>query len=743
MKRNITVVLIFLALGVISLALVPKLKFSFDFEQFFPKGDKELDFYKTFVKEFETDDNFLLIAIERKNGVFEQQFLQKIHDFTLQARNIPYVTDAQSLTKLRLPVKSVFAVTTIPVIHIDQPEYYTSDSAKIFSDTRFVNNFISEDATALAVILKTEQGVQLEQATVLVDSVNQLLKQYHFENQHLMGRAYFQKEIVDMTKREVMISTLIAGLLVCIVIGIIFKRFWGATIALGAILLGLVLFLGILSALGRELSALAALYPVLMLILGTFDVIHVMSKYIDERQNGLDAKQAVRTTIKDMALPTFLTYSTTAIGFLTLVGNNIEPIVDFGINATIGVTVAYLIAIIFVPACLSFFDLNQIIKITPQSDSWKGYFHWLHFFTKRYPKQISIVGVLVFGISIWGITLITTNYKIEDNLPVGAKVTNDFYYFEKKFSGFRPVEFAVFAQGNHKADDFETLQEIDKLEQHLSAYSSIKSVNSLTTIYKSLNQMNSGGAKTAYSIPKDTTAFNALKLLSSKVPPTALNVLISKDGQKTRISTRINDLGADSVKQIGVQIDYWIKTNIDSTVVKIKRTGTGLLLDKNSEYVRDNTVQGLFWSVLIISILMAVIFRKWQVMLVFLIPNLFPLFICGAFMGFYGIKLEAGVSIVFSVIFGIAVDDTIHTLSKVKMFADKGYSTDTALYKTMMEVGKPMIHTAIILFFGFMVMLFSVNPPSQNVGILMSFTLASALISDLFLLPILSRWLLK
>ena len=112
-------------------------------------------------------------------------------------------------------------------------------------------------------------------------------------------------------------------------------------------------------------------------------------------------------------------------------------------------------------------------------------------------------------------------------------------------------------------------------------------------------------------------------------------------------------------------------------------------------------------------------------------------------MGFFGIQLEAGVSIVFSVIFGIAVDDTIHTLSKLKMFKSKVHDTDEALYQTMMEVGKPMIHTAVILFFGFMVMLFSSNPPSQNVGILMSFTLASALLSDLFLLPVLTRWLLK
>ncbi len=743
MNRNTIIVIFFLLVGAASVALLPNLKFTFDFEQFFPKGDKDLDFYRQFIKEFETDDNFLLVAIERKEGVFEQKYLEDFHDFTLKTRDLPHVTESQSLTKFRYPVKTLFAVTTIPAIHIDDPSLYESDKQKILQDERFVNNLISADGTALIVVLKTESGMQLEQATELVDSLKLLLGQYHFEQSYMMGRAYFQKEVVDLTKKEVTISTLIAGLLVSIVIGFIFRRVWGSVIALGAILLGLLIFLGILSLLGRQLSALAALYPVLMLILGTFDVIHVMSKYTDERENGLSAAEAVRITIKDMKLPTFLTYSTTAIGFLTLLGNNIQPIADFGINATIGVTVAYIIAIVFVPACLSFFELNQILKVTKETDRWKSSFHRLHFFTQRNPMAIAVVGALVFGISLYGISKIKTNYRIEDNLPIGARVTTDFKYFEEKFAGFRPVEYAVLAQGDYKADDFEVLQEVDKIEKHLKTYSSIRAITSMTSIYKSLNQMNSGGGKSGYKMPDNDTSFYELQGFRSKIPASMLNVLCSKDNKKTRISTRVNDLGADSVKAQGERIDQWIATNTDSSIIKVRRTGTGMLVDKNGEYVRDNTVQGLFWSVIIISLLMAFIFRQWQVMLVFLIPNLLPLFICGAFMGFYGIQLEAGVSIVFSVIFGIAVDDTIHTLSKLKAFRDKGNNIDDALYHTMMEVGKPMIHTAIILFFGFMVMLFSVNPPSQNVGILMSFTLASALLSDLFLLPVMARWLMK
>jgi uncharacterized protein len=743
MQKNKFIVGSFFFLGLVSVALLFQLKFSFDFEQFFPKGDKDLDFYREFVKEFETDDNFLLVAVERKQGVFEQKFLTDFHDFTVKSRSFPFVKESQSLTKFRYPLKTPFAVTTVPAIHIDDPSQYADDKAKILQDERFVNNLITKNADALVLVLKTESNIDLEKANALVDSLEKNIKQYNFDSYHLLGRAYFQREVVKMEKKEVFVSTIVAGILVTIVLALMFKRFWGTFIAMMSILLGLLIFIGILSVTGREMSALAALYPVLMLILGTFDTIHVMSKYIDERQRGLPAAEAVRITIKEMALPTFLTYSTTAIGFLTLVTNNIQPIIDFGINATIGVTVAYIMAIVFVPAFLSFFDLDQIVKISKESQRWQQFFHRLHFYTKRSPMQIAVGAVVLFGIALWGISKITTNYKIEDQLPVGAKVTSDFLFFEKNFAGFRPVEFAIFAQNGKKVDDYEVVKEVDKIEQKIREYPVFGSITSITAIYKSINQMNEGGSLSAYRLPADSLTFAEAQYLSKQLPKSSVNVLVSKDMQKTRIATRIDDIGADSVKAIGTAITNWIATNTDSNLVKVTRTGTGLLIDKNGEYIRDNTVYGMFWTVLIIGVLMAFVLRRWQMMLIFLIPNLFPLFVCGALMGFIGIELEAGVSMIFSVIFGIAVDDTIHTLSKFKMFKDKDYSVDGALYMTMKEVGKPMFQTAIILFFGFLVMLFSVNPPSVNVGLLMSLTLASALISDLFLLPVMVRWLVK
>ena len=228
-----------------------------------------------------------------------------------------------------------------------------------------------------------------------------------------------------------------------------------------------------------------------------------------------------------------------------------------------------------------------------------------------------------------------------------------------------------------------------------------------------------------------------------KVPQMGMNVLVSKDEKKTRITSRIFDLGADSIKVFGNRLDNWIEANTDESIIKIKRTGTGVIIDKNAEYIRRNLLQGLGVAILIVSILMALLFQNVKMLIISLVPNIIPLILAGALLGYLGIELEAGVSIVFAVIFGIAVDDTIHFLSKFKLARNKGLNIEDSLKITFLETGKAICLTTVILFFGFLVMLFSIHPPSVTIGLLISLTLFSALIADLTLIPLMIRWLLK
>lgn len=741
--RDIRVVIIsvFVLLAIASAFFLTRLRFTFDFEQFFPRGDEDLEIFRAFIAEFETDDNFLLVAVRREEGAFDQAFLQDFHDFSIATRKIPHVVESQAITQMSYPLKTPFGFTAIPTIHIDDPSRYPAERARILKDERFVNNLISADGKTLVVLLKTVDSIDLEQARELMDSLNELVNEHDFEEYHYLGRAYFQKELVAMQKREITVSALISGLLVSLIMFWIFRRTRGIAIALASIGLGMLLFMGLLGALGRPLNAMAALYPVLMIIVGTSDVIHIMSKYIDELRKGSSKKEAITVTIKEIGLATLLTSLTTAIGFGTLLTSRVDPIRDFGLNAALGVVVAYITVIFFTTSLLSYFKADQLMKMGKSLAFWEKSMLRSYRFTLANANSIRWGGLVMLILCVVGISQINTNYGIIDNLPRGEKITEDFTFFEKELSGFRPMELAVYTQGDYKVRDFEVIREMDKIEDYLRQFPSLQAIGSITTLYKSLNQAFNNNREDAFDVPPNEGQFNRMRRLADQLPKFDPNVLVSKDGKKARITSRIKDVGADTIKAMGLRIDNWIAANIDKEIIQIDRTGTGLIIDKNAEYIRRSLLEGLGIAVVIVSALMAFLFKDWRILIIALIPNMFPLLLAGALIGYLGIELEAGVSIVFAVIFGIAVDDTIHFLSKYKLALNKGLDREAAIRITFLETGKAIVLTSIILFFGFLVMLFSVHPPSVVVGLLISLTLLSALVSDLLLIPVFIRWM--
>ncbi|MFK7948231.1 MAG: RND family transporter [Saprospiraceae bacterium] len=741
--RNL-IIGVFAALALGSVVSLFFLKFSFNFEDFFPQGDPDLEFFERFKDKFEADDNFLLIAVENEEGVFEKDFLEKFDSLGKLVKPLQQIVDVQSITTIKYPIITPLFTTQVDAVHIDDPSRYEEDKKRLLEDERFVGNLISEDATAVVLYAKTTDKMFQSDAENLMDSVRLLVNSFGFDNQHYLGRSNFQKELVSMQKREIIVSAAISNVLVVIILFLIFRTFWGTVISMGSVVLGLLLFMGFLGATGRELNAMAALYPVLMVIVGTSDVIHILSKYIDELKKGKEKEDAIWIAIKEIGLATLLTSITTAIGFASLVSSKIYPIRDFGINAAFGVIIAYITVVFFTTAVVSKFDVEQIIKLGKGESFWTNWMAWFNKYTKKNHRKIIVGGLVTIAICVLGISMITTNYRIENNLPKGGEITKDFLFFEKNFVGFRPFEMAIFVKGDYKADDYEVVQEIVKIENHLKEYPEIQRINSITTIYKSINKATKANRQTAYEMPESRAKFEQYKRkYVEKLPDDAINVLISKDQKNTRISGRILDVGADNVREITENIDIWAAANLDTSIIEMKQTGTSLVVDKNAQYVRNSILWGLGFAMLIVSGLMVLLFQNLKMLIISIIPNLIPLLIAGAVLGFGGVELEAGISIVFAIIFGIAVDDTIHFLSKFKLARNKGMNVDDAIEITFLETGKAICLTTVILFFGFMILLFSVHPPSIVVGTLISVTLFSALFGDLFFIPVLIRMFIK
>ena len=307
-------------------------------------------------------------------------------------------------------------------------------------------------------------------------------------------------------------------------------------------------------------------------------------------------------------------------------------------------------------------------------------------------------------------------------------------FFEENYTGYRPVEYVISSKNGSKILETPTGYEIiENLTKQIQSEEAIANVSSVSTLINSFSSF----LPVENVADKIVTDYQPVMNALLKNSPIAL---FNENGNKSRISAQIKDIGAYKIKEFTARIDQWLDENVDSTAFEVRYTGTGMIIDKNAVYVRESLLQGLLFALLVIGVLMGLLFKSIKMMFISLVPNTLPLLIAGAILGITGVPLEPLTSITFVVIFGIAVDDTIHFLSKYRLCLHAGMPLEKAIKTTFQETGKAIIFTTIVLFFGFMVMLFSYNPGSVIVGGLISITLFTALIADLVLLPVLLRY---
>ena len=732
----------FLGLAFLSVFLLGNLKFSFDFSQFFPKGDEDLIFYNDFIKDFGSDDNFLLIAIANKPTVFESSFLEKFHQFSMDSKKFSFVKESQSLTTLFYPLKTSFGYTRLPIIHLQDSTKYAADWEKLKKNELFLNTLIDEKGSSMVIALETDDELDYDQSLALLNEVRQSLTKNELTEYHLMGRAFFFEAIVQMQKRELIVTTIISTALVFFILLLVYRRIAIVLISLFSIVMALLLFLGVLSALGKELNALAAFYPILLLIVGTSDVIHIMDSFLLKMQMKEDKETAMIATLKEVGLITLLTSITTAIGFTSLLYSRLESISNFGVNSAIGVGVAYITVVLLTSTLLLIVKPKYLLLEKDTTFKWSVFLSKLNAFTIKRQRPILVGALILIPICFLGISKISTNYQFSDALPEGSIIAKDFTFFQRNYSGFRPLEVAVTAEKPYKVTDFALVKEIEKVENKLKTIAAIGNVQSVTSIFKTLNRAHHLNKSEYYSLPEEKKTFEEYKKEINSLAKRRLLKFVDSTETKARITSRVLDVGADSLNTIYDEINTFVATRTDNGLLQFKLTGKGLLLDKNAIYARDSLLQGLSLGLLMVALLMSILYKNVKLVLISLIPNVLPLLIAGALLGFLGIPLEASISIVFAIVFGIAVDDTIHFLGKYRYCKSTGLDKEAALEKTFLETGRALIITTLTLFFGFMVLLFSIHKPSITIGLLVSTTLLAALILDLLLLPILIRKML-
>jgi uncharacterized protein len=179
-----------------------------------------------------------------------------------------------------------------------------------------------------------------------------------------------------------------------------------------------------------------------------------------------------------------------------------------------------------------------------------------------------------------------------------------------------------------------------------------------------------------------------------------------------------------------------LRKTIDKEYFDVTFTGTSVVASEGTKYLVNNLITSLLFAVACIGVLMSILFRSWRMVLISMVPNIIPLLFTGGIMGYFGIPLKPSTLLVFSIAFGISVDDTIHYLAKYRMeLKTKTWDIQTCVTNAIRESGLGMFYTSIVLFCGFSVFLFSQFGGTKALGLLISITLLVAMITNLIVLP--------
>ncbi|UII30894.1 MMPL family transporter [Fulvivirga ulvae] len=729
------VVIISLILGY----FIRNLQFNYVFESFFPTDDPDLEYYKQFEELFETDNNYLLIGLVNKPSVFDSAFLYKVTQLTQSISKTDHVKSVASLTSMEKPVISPAGYFEIPVIHVDAPERYASDSTRIYRDEWLLESLISRDASATAVILKHEQLSGKEGADSLVSNIRKAIDDLGFQKSHLAGKAYAQGVFIEKMQYELAIFLSASVVLVIIFLWVAFRSISGVLVPLIVVLLSTIWILGFMAMTGKTLDILMVLLPTIMFIVGMSDVVHIMTKYIEQLRVGDSKSTALVTTLKEVGLATFLTSLTTAVGFATLLTASIKPIQEFGIYTAAGVFFAFIVAFTLLPACLYLIPRPKVSYKMVHRSSWFMFLSRSFIKVARNGKTIIGINFLLIIISLIGIFQIRINTFLIEDLPSDDPLKQDFTFFDTQFGGSRPFEItATIKKAGLTVYDPQILIETDSLQKHFTSLFGPGGILSPVTVVKGLNQAINGGAAEAYRLPSTEKEWKRMNKYLPRILKRheSSGNITAKENTIGRISTRIGDIGSAISLEKTKELQLYIREHTDTSRVAYKITGTSNLIDKNNEYLARNMFEGLGIAFFVVAIIAGLLFKSLRMVIITLVPNVIPLLVIAGIMGISGITLKLSTSIVFSIAFGIAVDDTIHFISKLKIELSKGKPLLYALKRTYLSTGKAIIVTSIILSGGFLILLLSSFGGTFYTGLLVSLTLVFALIIDLTLLPV-------
>ncbi len=722
------------------------LKFDFDIEKFFPAKDPDLAFFQNFNERFssEIDDEYIFIGLSSKRGIFNRPFLEKVDSLTKYINSLDNIINAYSITNLTYFYSQNDAVLQDKIVHISQPELYKSDSIKLFESTEYRKMQVSKDGKSTAISAFNIKGLSTAQKDIIINSINAKIEALAFDKSYFTAKIRVEKTFVSETEKNLKIYLVLSTLIIALTLFFLFRSAKDILVPFACIIISLIWTLALIALFGYPLDIISSLLPPILVIICMSDIIHISIRYKEEVKKGFSKEIALKRTFKDIGPAVFLTSVTIAVGFFSLCNTNIIPVRIFGLFAGIGVMIEYIVTIGFMWA------INNLTPVPStkgfKTIGWEKFLSSCFLLLIKNKYRVFLVTFLFLALSVFFISKIQVNRSLLREIPKNNPILESYKFIENQFAGTRSFEMQLTLPENSTSFyDINVLREIDEIEKYVEDSMKVGFLISPGSFFKSANKVFTGGGNTNYTLPKtqEDLAY-CYKYLALSSWGKDMGRYITTDGKYARMSGKLTDLTTKEFDVLSEKFDAFFTKRQKPFHFTYKLTGSSILFDKISLSLVTNMIQGLAMGFILISLIGFFIFRGSVKMgLIMLIPNVVPIVFVAAVMGILGVWLKEDTSVIFSIALGLAVDNTIHFVSKFKLELEKGKSALYAVKRTYLSVGKAMIVTTIILFAGFLTLLFSTFGGTYYIGLLISLCIVFALVADLTITPLLLLFFYK
>lgn len=562
------------------------------------------------------------------------------------------------------------------VISISQvPEYFLEDVE---------NLLISKDRTVGGILVRCEPLEGQSARRALVQQVRDILHAHRTEfGFHLGGPPVMNATLDASSEREARTFFPIAFAVSALILILMTRSITATLIAALAAAVTVIWTLGIMAACGKSLNMVTLVIPTLLWVLSLSNCIHLIHTYRHNRAEGADGRTALRSTLSELLVPCFSASFTTAVGFSTLAVSHMGPIRDLGLFSAAGIMISLLANLTVTPGLLLL-----LMRTAPrQSRSTPQYRMDLSRLAgpiKRHRMAITLTALLIAVGSAALISRLTVESNVLNFFRKDAEIAKDYRFISSRLSGLSTIEIEIAT--DEKAPFTAQRGIVDAVVADIKALPGV-----------------SGARVESHEGTSQISAF--------------VNVMESR---------RFNELVTQTETIVAGHRREGIQTLI---------TGTVLLLNSVQEELINTQIRSFALAFLCIFLILAIIFRSAGFMLISLLPNLLPVFVTFGIMAVFSIPLDTGTITIASIAIGIAVDDTIHFLSRIRAGLRQNLPLEDAVRQAYTHAAPPIIYTSLVIALGFFVLCFSAFRPLMLFGLLSGIAMLSALLGDLVFLP--------